>query len=196
MDIYKALKREKNIHKMFYGFMMMMSLVLPIIVYLLGLNNSFFLIYLLVLEVLIFMAMIEKTNNIKLDYSCNNNKLRFRGGLLSKDSVIFCDKVLLVHTEKMDEEMEIVIVTSVNFRNRGLKPITKSFYKRYPSMVDYYVKVKENNPEEGQLYFQVIKRGGLKKYMLLDIIYRNCVKAVYTADSIQNIKISRGQTLV
>ena len=45
-------------------------------------------------------------------------------------------------------------------------------------------------------YYQVIKRGGLKKYLLLDTIYKNCVKAVYTDDCIQNIKIARGQTLV
>ena len=36
----------------------------------------------------------------------------------------------------------------------------------------------------------------LKKYLLLDCIYRNCVKAIYTDYSIQNIKIARGQTIV
>ena len=56
-------------------------------------------------------------------------------------------------------------------------------------------KIKEKNPDK-KYYFQVIKRGGLKKYLLLDSIYRNCVKAVYTDESIQNIKIARGQMIV
>lgn len=48
----------------------------------------------------------------------------------------------------------------------------------------------------GEYYFQVIRRGGLKKYLLLDLIYKNCVRATYTEESIQNIKIARGQTIV
>ena len=32
--------------------------------------------------------------------------------------------------------------------------------------------------------------------MILDTIYKNCVRATYTDECIQNIKIARGQTLV
>ena len=33
----------------------------------------------------------------------------------------------------------------------------------------------------------------LRKYIFLDNIYRNCVKAAYTTSAIENIKIARGQ---
>ena len=118
-----------------------------------------------------------------------------RTGIISKESLIFCDKVVMVHTEKMEDEMEIVIVTSVNFKNRNLKPALKVFLKRYSSAKEEFLKLKSKNPET-IFYYQVIKKGGLKKYLLLDCIYKNCVKAIYTDDCIQNIKIARGQTLV
>lgn len=195
MDIYKALKREKKIHKMFYITMASIAIILPLAVFLTGLNTFIYISYLIIIEFLIFMTVLNKINSIKLSYFCSNNRMKIKGGLFGKESLIFCDKVALVHTEKMEEEMEIIIITSVNFKNRALKPVLKSFLRRYPSVREEYLKVKEKNPDSS-FYFQIIRRGGLNKYILLDVIYKNCVKAVYTADGIQNIKIARGQTLV
>ena len=76
-----------------------------------------------------------------------------------------------------------------------MREIDKNFFKRYPQVESEYNYIKKLNPGK-DYYFQVIRRGGLKKYLLLDIIYKNCVKAVYTEESIQNIKIARGQTIV
>ena len=117
MNIYKAIKREKKFLKKFYILMIVLAITLPIILLLTGLTNTFYLSYLLFIEFLIFVAVINKMNYYKLDYSCSNNKLRFKNGLLSKESVILCDKVALVHTEKMEEDMDIIIITTVNFKN-------------------------------------------------------------------------------
>ena len=132
MNIYKAIKREKKFLKKFYILMIVLAITLPIILFLTGLNNTFYLSYLLFIEFLIFVAVINKMNYYKLEYSCSNNKLRFKNGLLSNESVILCDKVALVHTEKMEEDMDIIIVTTVNFKNKSLKPIGSIFLKRYP----------------------------------------------------------------
>ena len=40
-------------------------------------------------------------------------------------------------------------------------------------------------------YFQIIRKGALNKYILLETIYKNCVKATYTTAAIDNIKIAR-----
>lgn len=195
MDIFKAIKREKKLLKRFYILMITLGITLFIIVFLTDLTSFFYLSYLSFIEFLIFVAIINKISYHKLTYSYNNNKLRFNVGLFSKECVILCDKVVLVHTEKMEDEMEIIIVTSVNFRNRSLKPVMKSALKRYPAIREEYLKLKKKQPEK-IFYYQVVKKGGLKKYLLLDSIYKNCVKAIYTDESIQNIKIARGQTLV
>lgn len=195
MNIYKAIKREKKHLKWFYITMILMIIILPAVVLLTGLTSTFYISYLIFIEVLIVFAIIVKINYHRLTYSYNNNRLRVKNGMFSKESLLLCDKIALVHTEKMEDEMEIIIISTVNFKNRGLKPITKGFLKKYPSLNMEYIKVKELEPEK-LFYFQVIKKGGLRKYLLLDDIYKACVKAVVTEECIQNIKISRGQTLV
>ena len=195
MNIEKALKREKKQIKRFYIIMIILEIIMPLAVYLTGLTTFFYLSYLLFMELLIVAVIINKINYTRLKFFYSNNRLKFRSGIFSKESLIFCDKVILVHTEKMEENMDIILITSVNFKNRGLKIITNSFLKKYSLISKEYLKIKNANPET--LYFyQIIKRGGLKKYILLDTIYKNCVKAEYTNEGIQNIKIARGQTLV
>lgn len=134
-------------------------------------------------------------NAYKVEYRCLNNRLIFKTGIFTKENLLICDKVALVHTNKSDYDLEIIVITSVVFKNKSLRPIDKNFLKRYNQLNENYLSIKEANPERNY-YFQVIKRGGLKKYLLLDAIYKNCVKAIYTDESIQNIKIARGQTIV
>lgn len=196
MDIFKAIKKEKKFLKHFYIFMGIIGMILPLAVYITGIKSLFFSTFLVVIEVLILSEIIIKINHTSLKFSCINNRFKFKFGMFNKENVIFCDKVKLVHTEKMEEDMEIIIVTSVNFKNRGLRLVNnKFFFRRYPGAIKDITKIYENNRGE-LLYYQVIRRGGLKKYLLLDSLYKNCVKSVYTADCIENIKIARGQTLV
>ena len=148
--------------------------------------------YLGIIEVLIIIACINKLNYHKLRFSCINNKLKFKSGLFSKESVVLCDKVVIVHTDKCKEEMDIILISTVRFRNKYLKPVSKAFLKKYPEASEEYIKIKKINPEDSY-YFQIIRRGALKKYTLLDDIYRNCVRASYTASAIENIKIAREQ---
>lgn len=194
MDIHKALKLEKKQTKWFYIIMTILFISLPLAIYLTNMYTSFFIISSLVLELLIVLVVISKLSTSYLTYSCRKNRLKIKSGLFSKELLFFCDKVVLVHTEKIEEDMEIYIITTVNIRNRGLKLLGKSFLKRVPDIKEDFKKVKKAN--EGSLfYYQVIRRGGLKKYLLLNDIYRNCVKAEYTDKCIQNIKIAKGQTL-
>lgn len=195
MNIEKALKREKKHIKRFYILMISLEIIMPLAVYLTGLTSFFYISYLLFMELLIVVAIINKANDTRLKFYYSNNRLKFKGGILRKENLIFCDKVALVHTENMEENMEIILITSVNFKNRSLKPIGKNFLKKYPLVSHQYIKIREDNLDR-LYYYQIIRKGGLKKYMLLDTIYKKCVKAEYTEEGIQNIKIARGQTLV
>ncbi|MFW2489848.1 hypothetical protein ACN077_14960 [Clostridium chromiireducens] len=195
MDIYKAIKKERLHLKMFLITMTIIGSVLPLILIVTGLTTIFYTSYVVFIEILIIISIIIKMNAYKVEYRYSSNRLIFKVGILSKESLIICDKVILVHTNKSDYDLEIVLVTSVKFKNRGLRLIDPNVLKRYPQIADEYNVVKQINPQR-DYYLQVIKRGGLKKYLLLDSIYRNCVKATYTDDSIQNIKIARGQLIV
>lgn len=195
MDIYKAIKKERSHLKIFLIAMAVIAFILPVTVELTGLTTIFYIIYVGFIEFLIIIAIIIKLNGYKVEYRCSNNRLMFKTGISSKEYLIICDKVALVHTNKSDYDLEIVIVTSIVFKNRALRPVDQNFLKRYPQIAEQYESIKQQNSKK-DYYFQVVKRGGLKKYLLLDSIYKNCVKAIYTDESIQNIKIARGQLIV
>lgn len=195
MDIYKAIKRERSHFKIFLITMVIIAFFLPMILIITGLTTIFYISYVIFIEFLIVISIIIKLNAYIVEYRCLNNRLIFKVGISIKEYLIICDKVVLVHTSKSDYDLEIVLITSVTFKNEGLRLIDKNFLKKYPQIVEEYNNIKQLNPQK-DYYFQVIKRGGLKKYLLLDLVYRNCVKAVYTDESIQNIKISRGQLIV
>lgn len=192
MYIDKALKKQSKLKRLFFITMGFLSVFLPIIAYLADMKSIFIISYLIVLEILIFLAIIIKINFYKLQFSCSNNKLKFKSGLFSKENLLICDKIAIVHTNKIKEDMEIVIVTTAKFKNKWLKPITKSFLYKYPEINNEYLRLKKTNPDT-IFYFQIIRRGALNKYILLDIIYKNCVKSAYTVSAIESIKISRNQ---
>ncbi|MBU5454335.1 hypothetical protein [Caproiciproducens sp. MSJ-32] len=192
MKIEKALKKEQKNIKRFYILMIFLFISLPLLLLISQVKSLFITIYLYILEILIVISCISKANYHYLKFSVKNNKLKFKSGLFGKEAILLCDKVVLVHTNKAEEDLNIVLVSTSKFRNNYLKPITKTFMKKYPEASNLYIKIKRNRPEE-IYYFQVIKKGALKKYILLDEVFKNCVKAQYTASAIENIKIARGQ---
>ena len=192
MKILKALKRERKHKKYFFILMSTIFILLPLIAFLSQIKSVFLWSYLGIIESLIIVECINKLNYYNLKFSCVNSKLKFKSGLFSNESVILCDKVVIVHTDKRKEDMDIILISTVKFRNKYLKQISAAFLKKYPEASEEYIKIKKINPEESY-YFQIIKRGALKKYILLDEIYRNCVRASYTASAIENIKIAREQ---
>ena len=88
MDIYKAIKMEKKSLKRFYKLMGILFIGLPLSVYLTGVRTIFFLVYLLIIELLIISAVINKLNYYSLKYSYNANKLNIKNGLFANNNLI------------------------------------------------------------------------------------------------------------
>ena len=192
MKIEKALKKQRMYNKLFIVFMFFLAIFLPIITYLAYVNTFTIVAFLILIELLIFIAIIRKANSCTLKFVCANNKLKFSTGLFSSYAYIQCDRVAIVHTNKEREEMEIIIVTRGKIKNQKMKPINKEFVKKYEEAAVEYKRLKTIN-KDMVYFFKIIKNGELKKYILLDNIYRNCVNATYTTSAIDNIKIARGQ---
>ena len=192
MKIEKALKKQKKYNILFIAFMFFLATFLPIITYLSYVNSFIVVVFLILIELLIFIAIIRKMNSCTLKFSCANNKLKFSSGLFSNYAYIQCDRVAIVHTNKSNEDMEIIIITPVRYKNKKLHPISKDFMRKNKEAADEYLRIKKIR-QDCLYYFQVINCGELNKYVLLDNIYRNCVNAVYTSSAIENIKIARGQ---
>ncbi|WP_055669382.1 hypothetical protein [Desnuesiella massiliensis] len=192
MDINKAIRKQKKSYKIFMLSMSFIFLILPLALFITGYTNLFFLSYLIFIEIMILISIVARINWEKLQFQCQNNKLKIKVGSFGKQYILFCDKIVLVHTEKKNEDMEIIIVTSLKFRNKKIKPVGLDFHKSYPYAAQLYTKIKKSNPE-GEYYYITIKKGGYFKYSLLDLIYKNSAKAIFTEEAIQNIKIARGQ---
>ena len=192
MNIDKAIRKQRKSYKIFMLTMSFIFLILPTVLFLTELHkNLFFLFYMVIIELLVAMSMFIRANQESLEFECINNKLKISVGLIRKNYIIFCDKIALVHTEDKEEDFSIIIVTTLKFRNKKIRLINKEFLKRYPYLGNEYLKVKKKKPEN-TFYYIVIKKGGLKKYLLLNTIYKNSVKAIFTDEAIENIKKSRG----
>lgn len=192
MKIDKALKKQKKYKKIFFIFMFILAVMLPIITYLAYIDSLYIWLFLIIIEGLIILSIINKINYYKLQFIYSNNKLKFKSGLFASESLILCDKVAIVHTIKRNEEIDIIIITTKKFRNKKLKPLSKIIIEKHQEIAKEIEKLRKINPDN-VYYFQVIKRGALTKYLILDVIYKNCVNASYTYSAIENIKIARGQ---
>lgn len=190
MIFEKAFKRQRRYNKVFIIMMVFLAIFLPSITYLAYISNLSMLIFLSIIEVLIFIVIIMKFNSCNLKFYYKNNILKLKSGIFSGYTYIQCDKVLLVHTDRNNDEIEIIIITSR--KNKKTKVITRKFKNKYRDIEDEYMRLKRIN-KNTIYYFQIIKYGELKKYMLLDNIYKSCVNAIYTEAAIENIKIARGQ---
>lgn len=191
MNIDKAIRKQRKSYKIFMLIMSFIFLVLPTILVATELYKNLFLAsYMVVIELLVAMSMFIRANHERLEFEYGNNKLKISVGIIRRNYIIFCDKIALVHTEDMDNDFSIFIVTTLKFRNKKIKLIKEDFLRRYPYLGQEYLKLKKKNPEK-YFYYIVIKRGGLKKYPLLDTVYRNSIKAVFTDEAIENIKKAR-----
>ncbi len=192
MDINKAIRKQKKSYKIFMLSMCFIFLILPLVLFIYG-NITFFLLsYLIFIEIMIILAMVGRKNWERLEFQCQNNRLKIKLGVFGKKYIVLCDKVVLVHTEKSREDIELILISSMKFRNKKFKPVSLDLFKKYPYAASQYEKIKKMHPEHSY-YYMTIKNGGFYKYMLLDIIYKNCVKAVYTEEAIDSIKLARGQ---
>lgn len=192
MYIDKALKKQNTSYKRFNIVMIFMFILLPLVVFGLGMNKGIVNSVLTVLEVAIIVCIVIMKDKISLKYTCENNTLRLKQGLFKSYHRISCDKMKLIHTENKIGDIDLVIVTTSRIGNRQLRLVGRSFLNKYPMAAKEYKKLKKIDPDKNYFYV-VVKNGGYKKYAMLDAIYRNSVTAIYTPDTIENIKVARSQ---
>ncbi len=196
MNIDKAIRKQKKSYKIFMLSMCFIFCVMPTALILARKFNIFYIIYLIVLEVLIFLAIIIRINNEFLKFSYDGYKLKLKMGIRRAKLSIICDKVVLVHVENYiskyrdNPNFRIIILSTSKFRNDRMILVHKEFLKRHSYVAHQYNKMKILHPEN-TFYYTIIKRGELNKYPLLDTIYKSCVYAHFTEETIERIKYYR-----
>ena len=186
MDIYKVLKKQKKSYTRFMLSMGFIFLLLPLVLYITRRFDLFFIIYLCVIEALIFISVIIRYNEDYLKFEVDHDKLMVSicGGRIKYR--ILSSKVVIVHTIPEEQNFNIILVTKSQFRNRRIKVITQRVIDKYKGLEEYYKKI--NKPDDGYYYYFIIKKGGAKKYLLLDVLYKYCLDALFTENAVENIK--------
>ncbi|MPQ42528.1 hypothetical protein [Clostridium tarantellae] len=192
MYIDKAIKKQRNAYKIFIFSMIVMQVILPLVIIFLTLYTKFIIGYLIILEIFILIAIFMVYKDLALKYKCKNGFLVVKPSIVEKSKVINCEDVHLVHTSKSLDNMNILIILSCKKRRNSFKRININLLNKHPLLSKEYKKLTVLYPEKS-FYYTIIKHGGLEKFKLLDLIYKNCVKAIYTDNSIENIKIAREQ---
>ena len=187
MDINKAIRKQEKSHKRFLFFLGFIFFVMPLILFLTQRFNLFFFIYLTIIELLMLLAALISMNNNYIKYSVDGYKLKLRFKRFGEEFNIICDKVALVHVEGSNQEMNIVMLMTSKFRNKKINAVDEEFLRKYQYLSHHYYKMKKLNPEINYFYI-VVTKGYYHKYRLLDMIYRNCVKAQYTDETVERIK--------
>lgn len=190
MNINKAIIKQKKSYKRFLLIMGFIFFALPIALVITKETNVFYIVYLALIETLIIIAIIRKINNENLKIFDECYKIKVVSGIKKESLTIICNKVALVHVEEKD--FSVVIIATAKFRNKKVFPISEKFLKNHGYIAHYYNKMKILNPEKDYFYV-IIKRGKYLKYKLLDIIYKNCVYAYFTDETIEKIKEYRNE---
>ena len=189
MEMERTLKRIRKKESIFFIAMISIAILVPVLAFLANLNSTFVYVYIVSIEILILISILVKINICTLRFKYYNGRFKIRQGLFFKESIILCDNVALVHTNKEQEDIELVIIMSSRFRNKKARLVTQGFFNKYSEIEDEYIRIKRINEDESY-YYQIIKSGSLRKYIFLEKIYTTCVKAVYTQYAIESIKIA------
>ncbi len=196
MNIDKAIRKQKKSYKRFMLSMCFIFFILPIILIVSKKFYIFYIVYLVIIELLIFLAICIKINKESLAFEYDEYKLKINLGLVRKSIDIGCDKVVLVHVENVvskdtgGKDFKIVLLAKSRFRSERMMPISINLLKNHPYIAYQYNRIKVMHPDN-EYYYTIIKRGGINKYPLLDLIYKNCVYAEFTEEAVEKIKFYR-----
>ncbi|EQB89310.1 hypothetical protein J2Z44_000874 [Clostridium punense] len=189
MDIDKVLRKQKKSYKRFMLSMGFIFVLLPIVLQLSGNFNMFFIFYLVLIETLIIFSMVIRHNEEYLVYKLEGTRLTIIVGARKRRYNISTEKVAIVHTIKNEKIFDLMIVTKSRFRNKRLGHLDFRVLEKYPEVEKVYNKVKM--PEEGPYFFFIIRKGGMRKYLLLNLLYKYSSNAIFTESAVERIKETR-----
>lgn len=196
MDINKAMRKQSKSYK---SFLLLMCFVFFVIQFLFFFSKKYYIFYyvfLVLIDLLILVALIIRINKEKIEFKYDNYYIYIKWGIISKIIRIVCSKIALVHIENVDNneantiDFKIVLISSSKFKNGKMIPISMNFLKKHAYISYHYNKIKMQNPRVVYFY-TIISAGKVKKYELLDIIYRTCVYAFFTQATVEKIKLYR-----
>ncbi|MBP1743465.1 MAG: rane protein [Firmicutes bacterium] len=196
MNINKAIRKQRKSYIRFLLSMCFVFFALPLAIIFYGKTDAFYLGYLAAIEALVAAAVYLRAGQERLEFNYNMGHIRVKRGIPGRTESINCNKIMYVDVEPASEKVKgfqefgMILVSKTKFRNKKLKAVDKEILDRYKAVSGLIGKHAEDSPGE-ELYYLVINSGGLRKYQLLDTVFKSCVKAEYSENAIEKIKFYR-----
>lgn len=190
MNINKAVKKQNSSYKRFILCMFFVFIILPFLLFISKQFNVFFLMYLILIEILILVSIAARKNNNTLEYDIDKYRIKVYQGFPEKELNMLFKTVEIIHAEGENADMQLIIISKAKMRNRMAKIIDAVFLREYPNAGVYYGRLKRNNSDE-KYYYSVIKTGGFKKFSLLNELYKASTNVFFTEEAILQIKLYR-----
>jgi len=187
MNINKAIKKQgKSINR----FLLLMGFIFFILIFTYFFTHSygtFFLTYLIIIEAIILAAIFITINYYMLSYDVHGYKIMIKQGLIGERINISGDKVVFIGIEEREKDFQIILISTVKIRSKKSKKIDKEFLIKYGYISSYYLDILKKGNEDSY-YYIILNKGGLKKYPLINSMYKACVYAEYSDEAIKKIK--------
>lgn len=186
MNINKAIRKQRKSYKRFLLSMCFVFFALPASMIFYGRTEKFYIAFLVAIEALVAVSVCMRANRENLDFDYSMGWIRLRRGLLGRTESINCDRIKYVDVEagvekvKGFQDFRIILVSDSKFRNKKLKAVDQSFREKYA--------LRDIGQEQ---FYIAVESGGLRKYRLLDAVFKSCVKAAYSEKAIETIKYYR-----
>jgi len=186
MNINKAIRKQRKSYKRFLLSMCFVFFALPAAMVFYGRTETFYIGFLAAIELLVAVSVYMRAGRENMEFDYKMGWIRLRRGILGKTESINCDRIMFVDAEPASEKVKgfqdfnIILVSDSKFRNKKLRAVDPEFREKYS--------LEDHGQEQ---FFLSIESGGLRKYRLLDAVFKSCVRAEYSEYAIDRIKFYR-----
>lgn len=187
MDFDKALRKQTLKYRLFLLAMGFIFLFNPLALVIAEAEEIRYIVILCLIETLIIVAILVKVKNLHLKTTLEMDTINIESGFPPKQALILLDSILGVAVENSGSNVRVILIIKGNKRSKLFKNVNLAKLKKEASFFSLVEKISRLKKEEKLQYF-IISSGGIKKYKLLDILYKRCTKAIFTSNSITEIK--------
>ncbi|MFX0548303.1 hypothetical protein ACOAKC_03120 [Hathewaya histolytica] len=187
MNTNKAIKKQRNKYFRFVFLMSFIFILFPCIVIYRKLYNYIVFIYIVVLDLLILISILKRTEEEWLFYTQKISKFYIKNGIFKRVYSFKCEEARFVHVDGKEENLKLFLIIQSKRKNKTLKVITKKFIKQYPYAGSYYYNLFKRKPDYNY-YYVIVDKGKYRKHLLLDKLYSSCFNAFYSEEAVKYIK--------
>lgn len=181
--------KNKRLRKFYASKLLLFEITLLIVLitlYRFEIIDLFFLAYFSIVAIAVGITIYVLNNDGFYIDNYDYGRIDVKKGVLYRPFKIVCENVLVVHYKKGKKYNIVLLITNDNFGDKRIKPINREVIEENLEIMDALRRLK--NIGEKKLFYIRIKKSRFIKETFLSFIYKTCVKAIYTEETIMVIK--------